>query len=378
MGKVLKMNRKNIFGSGVSAVAILLAVAGCSTPTITTEYLNPPEKISNIKNIETMEIVVNVSTPGNNAEDISIARGVICERLAAAFAANKFYRTTDFVWGNPQGAWELHKLMQDKKSRHGYARLMTDRLQPRARMILDFDVKVQYGVENLDVQTSLQKVFYVTRYREEVIYWGHGEHKNRERIRIPYSVPARTIRSIAHSDVKKYWAVASGSLDVAIIDKNGKLVYKRKFDNLKASAECDHIDRNALPTKASLFSQMSKKLIPVIIKDCSPHYVTKTLKINEDGDERGFELLQALAYSEAFDVYQSIAEEERTFADWENLGIIFEVSGDYEAAGECYETAIKVKKADKGWFDYDKNIAEDGLVRIRELIAASKKFDKLK
>ena len=84
MGKVLKMNRKNIFGSGVSAVAILLAVAGCSTPTITTEYLNPPAKISNIKNIETMEIVVNVSTPGNNAEDISIARGVICERLAAA------------------------------------------------------------------------------------------------------------------------------------------------------------------------------------------------------------------------------------------------------------------------------------------------------
>ena len=106
---------------------------------------------------------------------------------------------------------------------------MTDRLQPRARMILDFDVKVQYGVEDLDVQTSLKKVLYVKRYREEVIYWGHGEHKNKERIRIPYSVPARTIRSIAHSDVKKYWAVASGSLDVAIIDKNGKLVYKRKF-----------------------------------------------------------------------------------------------------------------------------------------------------
>ena len=89
-------------------------------------------------------------------------------------------------------------------------------------------------------------------------------------------------------------------------------------------------------------------------------------------------MLNALAFSEAFDVFENIKEEERTFADWENLGVICEALGDYENAKKCFETAINVKDKDKGFFDYDERIAENGIVRIEKVINAQKKLEKIK
>ena len=205
-----------------------------------------------------------------------------------------------------------------------------------------------------------------------------NKRMNREKIRVPYSVPYNTVRSAAFSNIPQYWISAVGNLDVKVTDKNGKVVYQKKFNNLRADAECDHASLKALPSKISLFSAMSNAAVSNIAKDLSPYKESKSVKINKDGDERGFHLLNSLAFSEAAAVFENIKEKERTFADWENLGITYEVLGDYENAKMCFETALKVKKEDKGLFDYDKNIAEDGIARIKNVIKAQTKLENIK
>jgi len=372
------MNGKKFLYCGISAAAIL-TIAGCSVPTITANYTMPPEAISDVKGIDTMEIVVNVSLPNSSdAADSAIARAAICERLAAGFGREGFFRTTDPVWGNPAGADALASLVKSKNSRHGYARLVTPPVTPRARIELNFKADVTSGERNQIVDTKLTKVFYRVAYRKQEITWGSGERKNRETIQIPYSVPDRSEKSVARSKIKQYWINARGALEAKVIDKNGKVVYQKRFDNLSVAAQCDHSSLKAVPTKASVFSALSKDAIAAIVKDLSPHKESKQIKINKDGDKRGFYLLQALAFSEAVSTFENIDEKKRTFADWENLGVTYEVLGAYEDAQKCYETALKVKKEDKGMFDYDKKIAEDGLVRIKAVIAAREKLDKIK
>ena len=370
------MDRRKIFVYGITAVAISLAIAGCHTPTITADYTMPPRAVSDIKNIDTMEIVVNVNMA--DSKDAAVAKGIICKKIAAGFANEGFYRTTDLIWGNSAGASNMHAILRSKDSRHGYARIATDPIRRRARMIVTFNADISTYETPLVVRTKLKKVYYKTMYRTQEISWGSGERINRERIRIPYSVPSSVARSIAQTNVKQYKISATGSMDVKVIDKKGKTVYHKSFNHLNALAECDHDSLKALPGKASLISSMSHFSIANIVKDLSPYKVSRSVKINKDGDERGFLLLNAMAFSEAFDVFENIKENERTFADWENLGIICEVLGDYENAKRCFETAVKVKKKDKGLFDYDKNIAENGINRIKKVIEDQERFEKIK
>ena len=370
------MNRKNIFVQGISA-AVILAAAGCSVPKITADYTMPPKAVSDIKGIDTMEVVVNVSLSGDKKSgDEAIARGVICERLAAGFNSEGFLRTTDFVWGNPQGADEMTALLKSKNSRHGYARITTDPITSRARLELTLNAQVSSGEEDLKVDTELKKVFYKVDYKKQKITWGKDK-KNTEEISVPYSTPDREVKSVASSKVKRFWIDAQGVLEAKVIDKNGKIVYQKKIDNLRANAQCDHETLKAVPTKFSIFSELSRKAVADIVKDLSPHKESKEVKINKDGDKRGFYLLKALAFSEAVSTFENIDEKKRTFADWENLGVTYEALGAYEEAQKCFETALKIKKENKGMFDYDKNIAEDGIIRIKRVINAQNKLEKL-
>ena len=371
------MNGKNIFVHGVSAAAIL-AIAGCSVPTITADYTMPPKAVSDIKGIDTMEIVVNVKLPNQGPADEAIARSVICERLAAGFCREGFFRTTDFVWGNPQGADEMASLLKSKNSKHGYARIATAPVKPRARIELTFEALVASGEQDLNVNTELKKVFYKVEHRDAEIEWGPKDNRKKETIKVPYSVPAQTQKSIARSKVKRFWINAAGTLEAKVIDKSGKIVYQKKFDGLKFSATCDHNSLKALPTKSSIFSELSKNAIAAIVEDLSPHKESKQVKINKDGDKRGFYLLKALAFSEAVTTFENIDEKKRTFADWENLGVTYEALGAYDDARKCFEIALKIKKEDKGMFDYDENIAEDGIDRIKSVIEAQGKLEKLK
>lgn len=373
------MNRKNVFAYGMMATAALLMLAGCHKPTITADYTMPPKAVSDIKGIDTMELVVNVSIAGSkDAADAAIAKAVISEKIAAGFGNEGFFRTTDAVWGDPMGARNLHTVLQAKKSNHGYVRVVTDPVKSRARMEVTFNANLNAGVKQQNVTTNLKKVIYARKTRPQTIYWGRGEKKKSQTIQVPYSVPVQTIASTAVSAVPQYWNLASGSMDVKVIDKNGKTVYQKKFDKLLAGGACDHSSLKALPGTASLFSSMIRRAVTTIVRDLSPYKESKTVKINKDGNEQGFLLLSALAFPEAFDTFQNIKEEDRTFADWENLGVICEALGDYETALECYETALKVKADDKGFFDYDEKIAEEGVERIKTVISGQEKLEKLK
>ena len=372
------MNTKCVFAQGISAAAVLLAVAGCSVPTITVECKMPPRAISDIKGIDVMEIVVNTSLTGNRIApgDDSIAKAAVCERLAGKIGSEGFYRTTDFIWGNPDGADKMFSLLDAKKSRHGYARIATNPVRPRARLELNLEADVTAKAFDKTIDTKLTTVYYSTQYRRETIYWGTGENKHRETINVPYSVPARTTTSVAQSQAGEYGLFARGRLTAKLTDKNGKVVY-RKTHSLAFRSVCNEANLAAPPTNAEVFSALTGDAIVSIMKDLSPYKESRDIKINKDGSKRGFYLLEALALSEAATAYEAIEEKKRTFADWENYGIVCEALGDISGARRCFETAVKLKKTDKGFFDYDKNIAEDGLVRLEQTVADQERLDRM-
>ena len=62
-----------------------------------------------------------------------------------------------------------YMFMQKKGSRHGYARITTEPVTPRARMEITFKADVKSSDAILDVKTNLKKVYYKTKKRKQKI-----------------------------------------------------------------------------------------------------------------------------------------------------------------------------------------------------------------
>jgi hypothetical protein len=398
------MNKKHFFTIGITASAIMLAISGCHVPTIKAEFKMPPRVISDIGGIDPMEIVVNVNLKGNKITkgDDSIAKSAICERIAAGFCNEKSYKTVDFVEGDKVGANKMLTLLQSKKSQHGYINIAHT---PQTTALLEITLTAQVDAfeKDINVNTDLKKVYYKDIKVPSVVVWYEGKNMKSETVYIPSSIPARTEKSVATSKLKETVVSATGSFSAQITDKKGKIVYKRLNNNLRFSAICNHKNLDAMPNNAEILSALTNNAIKDIIKDLSTYTETRELKINKDGNEKVFYLLESLAFGEvngyAEKVYAEIEDaknnvekpegkitfqdykkylsketQELTFADFENFAISYEVSGSLDQAREFYAIALELKKADKGLFDYDVEIAEKGLARLN----APKKSKKAK
>ena len=368
------MNIKKLFQHWLLFLLILFFMTGCYVPTITADYKMPAEMITNIADINIMDVDINVSLSGNRVSlaDDSIAKSVIAKKIVAGFYQNGHYRTTDYIWGSQGGDKKLFTLAQSKSDIHGYARLTALPINKKAKLELTFTANISSNQKDINVKTNLKRVQYIKIYTSTTYSYTVGERTYYRTYQVPSSIPGATTWSSAYSNVKLYEVFASGSLQAKVTDKNGKVVYNQTFPNLKFYAKCDHLTLAAVPNNAHILSQLSNLAVTKLIKHLSPYTERKVLKINKDGNEKGFLLLEALAFSEAISVYENIPEKERTFADWENYGIVNEVLGDFETARNCYLTAIKVKKVDKGIFDYDKQIAEEGIARLNKITRKNK------
>ena len=360
---------KQIIRHSALFLFVLFFISGCHVPTIIADYKMPAEMITNIANIDIMDVNINVDLSGNriSSEDNSIAKGIIGKKIVAGFYQNGHFRTTDYIWGNDNGAQKLFSLIQEKSAVHGYSRMTSLPILKRAKLELTFKANISSNQRDISVKTNLKRVQYIKIYTPRVYSYYIGQNTYYKTYRVPSTIPGSTSWSSAYSNVKLHEVTATGSLHATVTDKDGKIVYNQTFPNLNFYAKSDHLTLAAVPNNIHVLSQLSETAVSKIIKHLSPYTERKILKINKDGNEQAFLLLKALAFSEAMSAYENIPEKERTFADWENYGIVCEVLGEFKTALNCYNSAIKVKKEQKGIFDYDKNIAEDGIARLKKI-----------
>ena len=90
-------------------------------------------------------------------------------------------------------------------------------------------------------------------------------------------------------------------------------------------------------------------------------------EVNEDGEESTVLLLKAQAFTEAISALDEI--EKKTYADFENMGLAYEVIGDYNAAKDAFDEALKLKAGTK--------IATEGNARIEAILSGKTALRKM-
>jgi len=351
-----KMN-KSLQITGLSAAVLL--VAGCAAETVTADYVMPPKAVKNIRSIDTMAITANVKLSGNalGKKDKTFAKGALQQRVAARFCQEGFFKTTDFVWGNPDpagGASQMEDAIRKKESMHGYARHTSAPVQDRAELILDLTAKINAQTEKKVLSVALRDVPYKV------------ERDGHRPVGVPDPNNIRIKKVSVPIDV--FSIVGTGSLSVKLIDKSGKKVYERNFPDLKYSFETSESMHASLPSNSAVIAEMIVPAIETIVADLSPHKESRALELNEDGAENAVLLLKAQAFTEAIAALDEIKE--KTCADYENLGLAYEVIGDYNAAEEAFNEALKLKPGSK--------IATAGNERIQDILAGKKELRKMK
>lgn len=342
----MKKINKSIQAAGAAAVIIL--AAGCAAETITAEYVMPPKAVSDIKGIDTMELISNISLTDNAGEkaDKSYVAGVLNQRVAARFCQEGFFRTTDFIWGNPDGAAKMSTVVLGPGNMHGYARHVTDPVAKRAKLYLTLNANIKNGKAVKNETFTLKDVpFTRTMVGKKPV-----GRPVLSRIKIQKAVVP----------VEFFMISANGNLTVKLINKNGQVVYEKDFKNLQAVHTTSMSKRAALPTKSAVIMEMLVPAIEKIIADLSPHKEKRALEINEDGNEKACLLLKAQAFTEAISVLDEI--EKKSCADYENLGLAYEIIGDYNSAKDNFDSALKIK--------FDSKIAKEGIQRVNKILTA--------
>lgn len=343
------------------AAAVIILAAGCAAETITAEYVMPPKAVSDIKGIDTMELVTNVKVTDNSAKTIdrSYVTGTLNQRVAARFCQEGFFRTTDFVWGNPAGAAKMSTTVLGPGNMHGYARHTTDPVSKRAKLYLTLNVNVTSGKAVKQQEFILKDI----PFTKTMVG------------RVPVGKPVLSAVKVQKVivPVESYMIAARGSLAVKLVNKNGATVYTKNFNDLKSSVEIGMSKHGSLPTKSAVIMEMLVPVIETIIADLSPHKEKRALVINENGDERGCLLLKAQAFTEAITVLEDIVTDDKikkkNSADYENLGLAYEIIGDYNAAKENFDNALKISPESK--------IAKDGAQRVEDILSAKAALRKM-
>ena len=337
----------------VSACASFLTA--CTSPAvITAEYVMPPASVKDIKSIDTLSINTHTRLTGNavTENDKSYASGALQQRLAARLCQEGFYRVTDFVWGNVEGASKMGRVLAKKKSRHGYSGYMTDSDFKRANLNLVMNVQIDREKVRKNLPFTLKTVPYKTEYVGKVP------------VGRPMIEATKMTKQVVPVDVEI--VKCSGSLSVKLTDKNGRVVYKKNFPGLKYTCEITDTKREPLPSNMAIIAQMTQPALEQLVADLSPHKEKRSLTVNNEGDIRAVRLLEAQAFTEAIAILDEI--EEKSYADYENLALAYEVIGEYHAAQEAFQEALKRKA--------DSPIAVEGSARVKNVLAGKTELRK--
>lgn len=352
------MNQKNAFPYrvGVCAAASLLTLLFSGCPTIRTvrvDYVTPPGAVADIRSIETMELIPQVTLAGSGVAegDRNTATGVLVQRLSSGFSREGYFRTTDLIWGNAAGAAALGKNLAKKESRHGYSRYTTGTGIRCAKLELNLTIQLDRVESTEEFSCTLIDQPY------EIYYTKNSKGRS-----IPNSRPvlSQTRKENFRRQVPARSVNATGTLRARLTDADGRGVYEKEFPNLQYAFRTGNDVRAQLPGTVEIFTNMIVPAVNKIVEDLSPHRKPETLEVNPDGDERSLLLMESQAFTEAIRrLDEVLSGEEKNVADYENQGISYEVIGEYAAALSCFEEALKLEPGSK--------YAAAGLERLRKI-----------
>ncbi len=337
--------------------------AGCSTPAkVSATYLLPARALADVRSVDVLAIDPVVRLSGNVAGEGDGERiaGLAQQLLSMQLYRRGFYRTTDSLWGSMDGAAELGSLLVQTGSRHGYATLLAE--PDPAKAVLRIEVDLSY-----DVRKTTKKQTFELRTVPYIIHRpgdGNGavgktanalsgasgtipglgkiaavaQAAAKIESLVPYSLPDE--ESTTTERIESSWIAwesgGRGKMRVTLVPAGAEdPVYDRTFDLAVPSAfglESPTLLRAAAAALAPALRE--------VVLDISPNTEVRKLSLNRSGDDRGITLLEAGAWTDAIETIESIPEEGRTIGDWENLGVAFEVLGDYRAATDAYEKAV--------------------------------------
>jgi len=343
---------KNILtiACGAFAFALVLFSSGCATPVVcSAEFTKPARRIpsEDLAKVNTLKILIDSKFGSNipslaGGQDASFATGVIQENVVASLYKEGYYRVTDVIWGDVNGVNKAYKNAHVEGSAHGYPSFFTDSFQQAALLKISFNANVTA------TEKTQEETFKLTRMPYEVKTDDKGVPSSR-----PKPEQASTHVETAPHDVLQI--EGKGTISFELTDAEGNLVYQNTFP-LAYNSEND----GSCPTNAKIVENMTAGAIQTFVADISPVKVHNKVPVNMNGNKEAILLLGAGAYSEAIECLEKLPADKIKPADYENLGIAFEVIGNMLDAKTNYEKAN----------------CSAGLARIAEMKAAKKDLKK--
>ena len=371
----MKISRSFVVYAAMGGIALLMA--SCTSTKVTASFTMPPKAIAaeSLSKINTLKIVIDAKcTTDGQKQDSTFISGILRERLAEKLYQKGYYNVSDVIWGDAKGVQKAFDNAAVAKSGHGYAGFYTDSLDKIATMKLFFEGNIKSANKRGEQTYTLQEIPYreytdkdgvpqsEPDYKEVPVTDSKGNVKKDEAGNTIYKkVPiVHETKVTAPYDYLEY--AADCTVRAVITDAEGKQVYERTF---KASCgESGDIKKHiSRPTDAEIIARMfsDESVVGALVADISPVKVNRDLVVNESGDEKAVMLLKANAYSEALARLEELVKNagkdgKKDKANYENLGITYEILGDIGGAEYAYQ------KAD----------CQSGLKRIAELKAAKK------
>lgn len=347
--------------------AFTVLLAGCATQKrASVSYLLPARALADVRSVDILSIDPVVRLTGNQAgagDDARVA-GLARQMLSMELYRRGFYRVSDDLWGSMDGAAAMGSILIQGGSRHGYATLLTDSDPAKASLRLEIDLSYDVRKTTSRQTFELKTVPYIIHTPGS----GNGVSDKAanslagvpgggtlssivntvQKIEnlIPYSTPDEEHTTVQRVDSSwdSWESSGKGSLVVTIVPKGAEEpVYRKKLPlSIPSSFGMDS------PTLLRAAAAALAPALKEIVLDISPNTEVRKLDLNGDGDPRAVLLLEAGACLDAVEILDAIPEGERTFGDWDNLGIAREVLGDYKGALDAYKMAVMMKPEDMG------------------------------
>jgi len=327
----------------------ILLLTGCKTEeSVTVDYIVPPREVMDVKSISTLEIVPDVTLSGSAIQDPTAEKQLVnialSQSLSSKLGQNGYIRTTDSIWGNIDGVAQIDDQFNKKDSMHGYSRFMTDSVDKRAKLDLTLTATLNSTKVQDEIIKELTDTPYKIEYRNEERVIKKGDQKRTLSVRVPYSTPDKsTTKKVSFKTAARHVS-GSGTLSAKLVDDSGNIVYEKDFPDLSYSFKTSETSHGSVPTNAEIIAKMILPAIEEITKDISPHKENRVLQINTKGSEKAVLLLRSLALTEAIRSLDEL-KDDKSSADYENLGVAYEAIGEYLDAQNAFQKASEMDPA---------------------------------
>lgn len=352
---------KRIF-QGFVVTAAAAIVAGCASEKIMVDYVMPAKAVCDINSVNVVKIDAKATVSGNQAGDNTRNAAMLRQMLAAKLYKEGYYKVVDSISGDPEGALSVYEMIQEKDSGHGYASFgAMEQSDAKATLSMDLELTLDTKPVKKNMDFTLTTQAY------------NIDKSGKTPVGKPAGAPVISKES---REVEVFETVAKGVLKAKFVGADGgeaPVAYEKSFE-IDFSGEQAYAA--ARPTQMSAFEMAVAAAIDGVVADISPYKETRPLEAVAGGDKRVATLLEAKAFAEVVSVVTQLALiRKANYADFENLGIAYEATGDFASAKGAFASALACNP-ESASAKAGKKRAEDALAGKRAIRESGAKANK--